>query len=81
MISPAMTYKFIMPAYQKWIPKLKKKGCPIIEVDSDGYIGELIPIWIKAGINCCSPIEVTAHNDIVEYRKLYGKKWLFRGDR
>jgi len=79
MISPTMTNKFLVPAYQKWIPKLKKKGCPIIEVDSDGYIGELIPIWIEAGFNCCSPVEVAAHNDIVEYRKLYGKKMAFQG--
>jgi uroporphyrinogen-III decarboxylase len=79
MISPAMTMKYLMPAYQKWIPKLKKQGCPIIEIDSDGYIGELIPIWIEAGFNCCSPVEVAAHNDIVEYRKLYGRKMAFQG--
>lgn len=79
MISPAMTMKYLMPTYQTQIPKLKKKGCPIIEIDSDGYIGELIPIWIEAGFNCCSPAEVAAHNDIVEYRKLYGKKMAFQG--
>lgn len=58
MISPRMVYRFLMPAYQQWIPKLKKKGCPILEMDSDGYIGELIPLWIEAGFNCCSPVEV-----------------------
>jgi hypothetical protein len=68
-----------MPCYQKWIPKLKKKGCPVIEVDSDGYIGELIPIWIEAGFNCCIPVEVAAHNDIVNYRKIYRKKMAFQG--
>jgi uroporphyrinogen decarboxylase len=79
MISPAMTMKYLMPAYQKWIPKLKNKGCPIIEMDCDGYIDELLPIWIEAGFNCCSPVEVAAHNDIVEYRRLYGKKMAFQG--
>jgi len=24
-------------------------GCPIYDIDSDGFIGELIPIWIEAG--------------------------------
>jgi uroporphyrinogen-III decarboxylase len=79
MISPDMTRKYLMPCYQKWIPKLKKKGCPVIEVDSDGYIGDLIPLWIEAGFNCCIPVEVAAHNDIVHYRKTYGKKMAFRG--
>jgi len=48
-------------------------------MDSDGYIAELIPIWIEAGINCCDPIEVAAGNDIVEYRKTFGKKMAFVG--
>ncbi len=74
MISPAMTREFILPAYNKWIPEIKKAGCPVIELDSDGYIEELIPIWIEAGINCCSPIEVAAHCDIVRFRKKFGKR-------
>lgn len=79
MISPAMTRKFIQPAYDRWIPKLKAKGCKVIEVDSDGYIEELIPIWIESGINCCSPMEVAAHNDIVRYRKKFGRNMAFKG--
>lgn len=79
MISPKMIYKFLMPCYQKWVPKLKKAGCPVIDVDSDGYIAELIPIWIEAGFNCCNPIEVAAGNDIVEYRRQFGKKMAFHG--
>ncbi len=54
-------------------------GCPIIDLDSDGYIGELIPLWIEAGINCCCPMEVAAGNDIVQYRKTYGKQMAYHG--
>ena len=54
-------------------------GCPIIDLDSDGYIGELIPLWIEAGINCCCPMEVAAGNDIVQYRKIYGKQMAYHG--
>jgi uroporphyrinogen-III decarboxylase len=79
MISPAMARRFLLPAYQKWIPLIKKAGCPIIQVDSDGYVGELIPIWIEAGFNSLIPVEVAAHNDIVEYRNLYGKQISFQG--
>lgn len=79
MISPKMVRQFLLPTYQRWIPQIKKSGCPIISLDSDGYIGELIPIWIEAGINCCEPVEVAAGNDIVEYRRLYGKNMAFIG--
>lgn len=79
MISPKMVYQYLMPVYDQWIPKFKAKGCPVIDMDSDGYIAELIPLWIEAGFNCCSPLEVAAGNDIVKYRCLYGRKMAFRG--
>ena len=79
MISPEMVQRFLLPTYERWVNEIKKGGCPIVSMDSDGYIGELIPIWIEAGINCCEPMEVAAGNDIVEYRRLYGKKMAYRG--
>ena len=79
MISPQMTREFIQGAYNIWIPIIKKSGCPLIELDSDGYIGELIPIWIESGINCNSPVEVAAHNDILEFRRRYGKDMSYKG--
>ena len=79
MISPAMVRRFLLPAYERWVPEIRASGCPIVDMDSDGYIGELIPIWIEAGINCCDPIEVAAGNDIVEYRRRFGKKMAFKG--
>ena len=48
-------------------------------MDSDGYIAELIPIWIEAGINVCDPIEVAAHNDINEFARLFGTQMAYRG--
>ena len=78
MISPAMAREFLMPVYKRWVSEIKASGCPIIDMDSDGYIGELIPIWIESGINVCDPIEVAAYNDIVEYRRLYGKSMGYR---
>ena len=79
MISPDMVRKFLFPAYKRWVPAIKESGCPVVSLDSDGYIGELIPLWIEVGINCCTPVEVAAGNDIVEYRRLYGKKMAFTG--
>ena len=79
MISPAMTREFLLPVYKKWIAYFKSKGVKIIDMDSDGYIAELIPIWIEAGINVCDPIEVAAHNDINLYRETFGDKMAYKG--
>ena len=79
MISPEMSLRFLLPTYRQWIPEVKSAGCSVIDMDSDGYVGELIPVWIEAGINVCSPVEVAAHNDIVAYRKQFGKKMGYLG--
>ena len=79
MISPAMTRRFLLPAYRRWVAEIKASGCPIIEMDSDGYIADLIPIWIEVGINCTVPVEVAAHNDIVDYRRRFGRAIAYHG--
>lgn len=79
MISPAMTRKYLLPIWKRWGDIIKEAGVKIYAIDSDGYIGELIPIWIEAGINCCDPIEVAAGNDIVQFRKDFGKDMAYRG--
>lgn len=48
-------------------------------MDSDGYIGELIPLWIESGINACDPVEVAAGNDIVVFRKIFGRNMAYPG--
>jgi Uroporphyrinogen decarboxylase (URO-D) len=79
MISPAMTREFLKPAYDRWIGEARGAGVPIIDMDSDGKVDELIPIWIDAGVNVCDPMEVAAGNDLNEYRKLYGRKMAYTG--
>jgi uroporphyrinogen decarboxylase len=48
-------------------------------VDSDGYVEELIPIWIEAGINVCDPMEVAAGNNLAAFRRAFGRDMAFRG--
>ncbi len=79
MISPNMAREFLMPCYECWGEIIHGAGIPVYAMDSDGYIGDLIPIWIEAGINACDPIEVAAHNDIVDFRKRFGKDMAYRG--
>lgn len=79
MISPSMVREFLLPCWREWSELLRNSGCEIIILDSDGYIGELIPIWIEAGINCTIPLEIAAGNDPVELRKKFGKNIAFIG--
>ncbi len=78
MISPEMTREFCLPSWRQWAKQVKSAGCPIVDVDSDGFVGELIPLWIEAGVNVCDPIEVAAHNDINEYRAQFGEQMAYR---
>ncbi len=79
MISPAMVRQFLMPAYLRWVSEIKASGCPIVDMDSDGNIEVLIPLWIESGINVCDPIEVAAGNDIVAYRERFGRQMAYQG--
>ncbi len=79
MISPFMIRKFLMDCWSQWAGLLKESGCEIIICDSDGYIGEIIPIWIESGINCTIPVEIAAGNDLIEYRKKFGKNMAYIG--
>ncbi len=55
------------------------EDCPVVWMDSDGYVGELIPLWIEAGINTELPNEVAAGSDVVEFRNRYGKQMGYIG--
>lgn len=79
MILPAMVREFLQPTWRRWGEMIRSAGVPVYAVDSDGFIGELIPIWIESGVNCCDPIEVAAGNDIVAFRREFGRAMAFRG--
>ncbi len=79
MISPQMVEEFLLPTYQRWGQIVRDAGVPLYGIDSDGYMGELIPVWLKAGVNFCDPIEVAAGNDINAFRREFGHKMAYRG--
>ena len=79
MISSAMVREYLLPVWSRWGRIVARAGCPVFSMDSDGYIGELIPLWIEAGITACDPIEVAAGNDIVELRRKFSRRMAFRG--
>lgn len=79
IISPSTFTEFMLPHYEKIINIFRKGGTKIFSVDSDGNLSELIPLFIKAGINLLQPMEVKAGNDVVKYRQKYGRKMAFAG--
>jgi len=78
MISPEMCRRFCKPSWDLWARLAASAGVPLIDVDSDGFVGELIPIWIESGMNVCDPVEVAAGNDINEYRAAFGRRMAYR---
>ncbi len=79
MISPKMARRFLQPTYIAWRELLDKHNCAVYDMDSDGNIEELIPIWIESGFNLCDPIEVAAENDIVTFRQQFGQRMAYSG--
>ncbi len=79
MISPAMVREFLLPTWRQWGEIIRSTGVPLYGMDSDGFIGELIPFWIEAGFTHCDPIEVAAGNDINALRATFGKSIAFCG--
>jgi uroporphyrinogen decarboxylase len=79
MISPAMARRWLAPAYREWSARARTAGATVIDMDSDGFVGELVPIWIEAGVNVCDPVEVAAGNDIAAMRDEFGRRIGYRG--
>ena len=72
MLSPEMVRTHLLPTYREWGKFVHDTGCPVYDVDSDGYVGELIPLWLEGGFDVCDPVEVAAGNDIVALRERFG---------
>ncbi len=79
MISPAMCREFLMPTWKRWGDQAHRAGVPVYAVDSDGYVGELIPLWIESGFQMNNPLEVAAGNDLPAYRKQFGRRMAYAG--
>lgn len=79
MIGPAMCRRFLLGCWTQWAEQCRSAGVPIVEIDSDGHVGELMPVWLEAGVNCNSPLEVAAGNDLPAYRRQYGQRMAYRG--
>lgn len=79
LISMAMIEEFMMPEYDKMVAFAARHKIPIVSVDSDGLVDQLVPVMMKHGINAFMPFEVQAGNDVVAYRKQYPRLGIMGG--
>ncbi|MBC8228665.1 hypothetical protein H8E77_03840 [bacterium] len=79
MISPAMFREFMLPRYKRLAQFVEEIGIPVLLLDCDGHVSQLIPLWIEAGIFGTFPTELAAGNNPVAYRKQYGNKMAIFG--
>lgn len=79
MISPKMMREFMLPGYKAINKKAREAGVPVIMVDSDGFIDDLIPIWIDADVDVVCPMEIAAGTDLLALRKRFGKDMAYLG--
>jgi hypothetical protein len=79
-MSPAMFREFIQPHYVSITEVLRSNGVETVFVDSDGYVDELIPMWMEVGINGFSPLEVAAGTDAEQLKSRYGNDIVLAGN-
>lgn len=63
MISPAHMREFMLPRYKQLYNFLKGKGVDVVDMDSDGYNGQILEAMYPEAIDAISPIEIAAGND------------------
>lgn len=74
LVPPDIFKTCLVPGYRKITDKLRSYGCDLCVLDSDGFIEDLAPIWLDAGVNVMFPIEIGTWNaDPMAFRRKYGK--------
>ena len=75
LIQPDVFRSYAGPHYRKITDIALKYGIDIVSVDCDGYIDDLVPVWLDNGVNTMFPIEVGAWEyDFSTMRKKFGKE-------
>ncbi len=78
LLSPVLFEELMVPRYKLITTALRARGIDVNVLDCDGRIYDLVPGWLRAGINCMFPIEA-AHTDPFRLRQEYGREILLIG--
>lgn len=79
LLSVRHVRELMLPRYKVMTRKLREKGVPVILLDSDGNIADLIPLWLEAGIDGVVPMEAQAGMDVALYRERYPRLLMMGG--
>lgn len=75
LINPEVFRKYAGKHYRRIADECTKYGIDIVSVDCDGYIEDLVPIWLDNGVNTMFPIEYGAWEyDFATMRRKFGKE-------
>lgn len=78
LLSPSLAREFLLPCWREWAERAHHASVSLVDMHSRGCVGEMIPLWIDAGVNVCDPVEVAGGNDIGVLRRQFGAKMAFR---
>jgi len=74
LLSMTAFREHLLPQYRRISSLLRRHGCDLIMLDSDGDVRALLQGWLDAGVNVAFPLEVgTWKQDPVELRRRFGK--------
>ena len=79
LVSPRTFEEFFVPCYQAVMDELRRHGCTLASVDCDGNIHDLVPGWLKTGVNIMFPCEVAAGTDMFRMREEFGGQVRLQG--
>ena len=79
LLSPALYKRYCLPFYETIMERVGAAQIPVVLLDSDGDISELIPLWLDCGITVMHPMEVASGMDVRTARREYGKRIGFFG--
>jgi hypothetical protein len=79
LIGPALFREFMMPSYRRLLSFARSRGVRHHIVDTDGNVGELIPLFLECGMTGMLPFEVRAGNDIERIRARYPRLQILGG--
>jgi uroporphyrinogen decarboxylase len=79
LISMPMVEEFLMPHYDRLAEFARRHAVPVVSVDSDGRVDELLAVMTRHGVNAFMPFEVQAGNRVEEVRERYPDLAIFGG--
>jgi len=79
LLSPRLFAELMVPRYKRITDYLRREfGTEFNQLDCDGNIHELVPLWLEGGINVMFPIE-SAHTDVYRIAHQFGTRVALRG--